>query len=128
MLAPGVGCGALIVENERVLLVKRIKAPEAGHWNLPGGRVDLFEMVEMAVVREIAEELGVTIALDGLACLIEMVNIDGQHWVSPVYHAHIVSGTPQNREPDKASAMGWFALDDLPQPLGLAARKATLSR
>jgi len=128
MLAPGVGCGALIVENGRVLLVKRIKAPEAGHWNLPGGRVDLFEALETAVIRETTEELGVTIALDGLACLIEMVNIDGQHWVSPVYRAHIVRGTPQNREPGKASAIGWFSLDDLPQPLGLAARQAMLAR
>ncbi|MBV8664337.1 MAG: NUDIX domain-containing protein, partial [Hyphomicrobiales bacterium] len=62
--APGVGCGAAIVRECRLLLVKRRKPPEAGCWNLPGGKVDFLERVEDAVRREILEEIGVEIALD----------------------------------------------------------------
>ena len=44
---------------------------------------------------------------------------EGQHWVSPTYIARIVSGEPKIMEPGKCSAIGWFALDDLPAPLSI---------
>ncbi len=50
--APGVGCGAAIVREGPILLVKRLKAPEPGHWNLSGGKVDFLGRVEDAVVRK----------------------------------------------------------------------------
>lgn len=62
---PLVGCGAAIVDGSRILLVKRRRQPEAGHWGLPGGKVDWLERVEHAVIREIREELGVELALNG---------------------------------------------------------------
>ena len=34
------------------------------------------------------------------------------------------AGEPVNREPDKIEAVGWFALDDPPTPLAIAAREA----
>jgi ADP-ribose pyrophosphatase YjhB (NUDIX family) len=120
----GVGCGAAIVRENRLLLVKRRKPPEAGFWSLPGGKVEFLERAEQAVIREIAEEIGVSIALGPLICLIQMIGVDGQHWVSPVYRALIEAGEPVNREPDKIEAIGWFALDDPPTPLAIAAREA----
>ena len=122
--APGVGCGAAILSERRILLVKRRKAPEAGHWNLPGGKVDFLERVEDAVRREIREEIGVEIAIERPLSLCEMIGLDGQHWVSPVYLARLAAGEPTNREPDKLEAVAWFALDAPPQPLALAAREA----
>jgi ADP-ribose pyrophosphatase YjhB (NUDIX family) len=120
----GVGCGAAILRAGRLLLVQRRKAPEAGFWSLPGGKVDFLERVEEATIREIAEEIGVAIALGPLLCLVQMIGIDGQHWVSPVYRASLDAEEPVNREPDKIAAIGWFALDDPPTPLALAAREA----
>jgi predicted DCC family thiol-disulfide oxidoreductase YuxK/ADP-ribose pyrophosphatase YjhB (NUDIX family) len=120
----GVGCGAAILRGNRLLLVKRRKPPEAGFWSLPGGKVEFLERAEEAVIREIAEEIGVAIALQPLLCLIQMIGVDGQHWVSPVYRASIEAGEPGNREPDKIAAIGWFALDDPPAPLAIAAREA----
>lgn len=122
--APGVGCGAAIVRGDRILLVKRRKAPEADHWSLPGGKVDFLERVEHAVRREIREEVGVDIVLVRRLGVTEMIGIDDQHWVSPVYLARIDSGEPENREPDKLAAVAWFAIDAPPQPLTLAAREA----
>ncbi len=121
---PGVGCGAAIMRDGRLLLVERRKVPEAGHWNLPGGKVDFLERVEDAVSREIREEIGVDIALEGLLGVTEMIGIDGQHWVSPIFRATIARGEPVNREPDKAAAIGWFALDRPPTPLAQGAKDA----
>jgi 8-oxo-dGTP diphosphatase len=120
----GVGCGAAILRGERLLLVKRRKAPEAGFWSLVGGKVDFLERAEEAVVRETREEVGATIELGPLLCLVQMIGIDGQHWVSPVYRAALASGEPVNREPDKIAEIGWFALDAPPAPLAQAAREA----
>jgi ADP-ribose pyrophosphatase YjhB (NUDIX family) len=121
---PGVGCGAAILRNGRILLVERRTAPEAGHWNLPGGKVDFLEPVEAAIVREIHEEVGLDIALGPLLCVTQMIGIDGQHWVSPIHSAVIVAGEPINREPDKIGAIGWFVLDAPPSPLAQGATDA----
>ena len=123
---PRVGVGAFIQDpDRRLLLVRRRRMPEADHWGLPGGKVDFGETVRAAVVREIAEELGVEIALDGLMCLVDQIDVPaGTHWVAPVYRAHIVRGEPVNREPAALAEVGWFALDALPQPLTLSTRTA----
>ncbi|HEV3042317.1 MAG TPA: NUDIX domain-containing protein, partial [Roseiarcus sp.] len=66
---PGVGCGAAILRDGLILLAERRRAPEAGHWNLPGGKVDFLETLEAAIQREISEEVGVAIALGPLLCI-----------------------------------------------------------
>jgi 8-oxo-dGTP diphosphatase len=124
MERPGVGCGAAILRHGRILLVERRSPPEAGHWNLPGGKVDFLEQVESAVRREIQEEVGVDLALGPLLCVTQMIGVDGQHWVSPIYRATIAEGEPVNREPDKIAALDWFALNAPPSPLALGAKDA----
>jgi ADP-ribose pyrophosphatase YjhB (NUDIX family) len=119
--APRVGGGAAIVRDGRMLLVRRLREPEAGCWGLPGGKVEWMEAVEQSVRREIHEELG--IVLHDLA-LLEVVNqIDharGEHWVAVVYRASDFEGVPAVAEPDKHDALGWFALTALPTPLTVA--------
>jgi 8-oxo-dGTP diphosphatase len=121
---PGVGCGAAILRNGKLFLVERKSAPEAGHWNLPGGKVDFLERVEVAVVREIQEEVGVDLTLGPLLGVTQMVGVDGQHWVSPIYRATIARGEPVNREPEKIAAIGWFPLEAPPAPLAQGAKDA----
>jgi ADP-ribose pyrophosphatase YjhB (NUDIX family) len=121
---PRVGCGAAIVRDGRILLIKRLRPPEAGCWSLPGGKVDFLERVADAVVREIREEIGVAIALERMLGVVEIVGIDDQHWVSPIYLARIVAGEPRVCEPEKHAALAWFPLDQPPASLAVAARDA----
>jgi mutator protein MutT len=58
---PFVGVGAIIVDDDRVLLVKRGHAPLAGEWSVPGGVLELGETVREGVVREVLEEPGLTV-------------------------------------------------------------------
>ena len=117
--APQVGCGAAITnEGGQLLLIERLGEPEARAWGLPGGKVDFGERAERAVMREIQEELGIAIMLEGLACIAETIDGgDGRHWVAPVYHARISAGKPRLMEPDKHGGWGWFGLEDLPDKL-----------
>jgi ADP-ribose pyrophosphatase YjhB (NUDIX family) len=120
---PGVGCGAAILRDGRLLLVKRLKDPEAGCWNLPGGKVEFGEHAAEAAQREIAEELGIEILVTRLLGVVEMLG-EGQHWVSPIFAAAIIGGEPVNAEPDKHEAVVWASLDDPPAPLALGALTA----
>lgn len=61
-LSPIVGVGAVVLHGDSVLLVRRAKAPLTGEWSLPGGAVELGETLEEAIVREVAEETGLTVA------------------------------------------------------------------
>jgi ADP-ribose pyrophosphatase YjhB (NUDIX family) len=124
LATPGVGCGAAIVRGGRLLLVKRLRPPEAGAWSLPGGKVDFLEPLDVALRREIREEIGVEIAIERLLLIAETIGLDGQHWVSPVYLARLEAGEPRNCEPGKHAEIAWFALGAPPEPLSVAARGA----
>jgi len=116
--SPRVGCGAAVFVDDKLLLVKRRKPPEAGHWGLPGGKVDWLEPVPAAAAREISEELGIVIQPLRLLCIVDQIDIQGNdHWVAPVYLIEDFTGEPRLREPKALSEFGWFYLDQLPAPL-----------
>ncbi|MGF6156710.1 8-oxo-dGTP diphosphatase [Ensifer sp. KUDG1] len=115
---PGFGCGLVVVRDGKILLYRRLKAPEAGYWNIVGGKVDHMERSEAAARREAEEESGLKIRSSEFLCLSEQViEADRQHWISMIYVTRDFSGEPQLVEPDKLSEFGWFSLDALPQPL-----------
>ena len=117
---PGLGVGLAILRDGKLLLCKRMKAPEAGHWNIVGGKVDHMEPAEIAARREAAEETGLSIgSIRYLGTTEQLIEADRQHWVSLLYVTDDTTGEPQLTEPDKLSAIGFFDLGDLPQPLSV---------
>ncbi|MGK9267736.1 NUDIX domain-containing protein [Bacillus inaquosorum] len=123
---PRVGVGAFILnEKQELLLVLRKKEPEANHWSIPGGKVEWMENVEDTVIREIKEEVGVTIQIDSLLCITNHILPEEEtHWVCPTYKSRIHKGTVKNCEPEAIIDIGWFSLQEMPTPLTLTTKKA----
>lgn len=123
--SPRVGCGALIRNDQNeILLVKRLRDPEAGCWGFPGGKVDFGETVEAATCREICEELGIGIKIVSLAHLVNFIDLENnQHWLAPVYNAVISTGIPQIKEPLALSELAWFSRNSLPENITEATRQ-----
>lgn len=116
---PGFGAGLVIQNAEgKVLMYRRLKAPEAGYWNIVGGKVDHMESSADAARREAQEETGLTIGKVDLLCVAEeVIEADRQHWVSMIYITRDFTGKPQLVEPDKLSEFAWFDPQTPPQPL-----------
>ena len=108
MEVPGAVVGAAILADGRVLAARRTSPPAvAGRWEFPGGKVERGESPEQALVREVEEELGCTVAVD--SWLSARVPI-GDSLVLSVAVAHLVDGVPSAREHDRVR---WLAADDL---------------
>ena len=60
---PIVGVGAVIVQDGKLVLIRRGVEPDKGKWSIPGGGVELGETVGDAAVREAKEECGLDIEL-----------------------------------------------------------------
>lgn len=99
----------LLIQNNSVLLVRRAINPGKGLWGMPGGYVDMGEVVEEAVAREIREETGLETQARQLVCLLSEAELPQ---VLAVYEMEMVSGSivPGSEVMDAA----FFPLDDLP--------------
>lgn len=122
---PGLGTGLVILRDGKILLYRRMNAPEAGYWNIVGGKVGHMEPAETAARREAEEESGLQIGKLTFLCTTEqIIEADRQHWVSLIYVTHDFSGEPRLMEPDKLSDFGWFGRNELPEPLSAFTRAA----
>ena len=73
---PLVGVGAIILDANRVVLVRRGRPPALGHWSLPGGIVELGETMEEAIVREVEEEVGLKVEVSQIVSVLDWILVD----------------------------------------------------
>ena len=85
---PFVGVGAVIVQDGKVLLVKRKYEPLAGQWSLPGGAVEVGETLEACLVREMLEETGLEVRVGPVIEVIDRITHDTEGRV--MYHFVLV--------------------------------------
>lgn len=117
---PGVGTGLVILRAGKILLYRRLKAPEAGCWNIVGGKVEHMEAAPAAARREAEEESGLSIGgMEPLCVTEQMIEADRQHWISLIYVTDDTTGEARLTEPDKLSDFGWFSRSNLPRPLSV---------
>jgi len=73
---PVVGVGAVILHEDRVVLIRRKYEPLAGQWSLPGGTLELGESLEAGVAREIGEETGLDVEVGPVVEVFDRILLD----------------------------------------------------
>jgi 8-oxo-dGTP diphosphatase len=102
---PILGVGAVIVDDGRLLVVRRGNEPAAGRWTLPGGKVERGERIADAVAREVREETGLEVEVGDLVGIHEVLGRGG-HYVIVDHHATVVAG--ELTAGDDAAEVAWM--------------------
>ena len=114
---PLVGVGAVIVQENRVLLIRRGQAPLLGEWSLPGGVLECGETLREAVVREAREETGLAVETGEMLGVYERVIRDDEgrvryHYVLLDFLCCPLGG--DLKAGSDAADVRWFTRDELP--------------
>lgn len=114
--APLVGVGAIIIEHDQVVLVRRGHPPLAGEWSIPGGVLEVGETLRHAAVREALEETGLRVEVGELLGVYDRVlrDADGRtryHYVLIDFLCRRIAG--DFRAADDAAEARWFARPEL---------------
>jgi 8-oxo-dGTP diphosphatase len=108
--------GAIVIKDEKILLVKRLKAPHKDLWAIPGGSVELGETLQETAEREIHEETGLTIKAGKPVYTFDLIEKDDRgsvrfHFVIVDLYAVYISGDLQAA--DDAIDAQWFDPEEL---------------
>lgn len=113
---PYVGIGAVVLDADRVLLVRRGGEPQKGLWSIPGGGLELGETLEQGVRREALEETGLEVRVIGSLETFERILRDASgrveyHYVLADYLCEPSGGAL--RAGDDADQAAWFERAEL---------------
>lgn len=112
----------LLEKDNKVLLLKRANTGWMdGFWHVPGGGLEENESLAHAVVREAYEELDIIVDHTKVKLMYVMhlnKQAMGFYFITPEW-----KGEPKNNEPDQASEIAWFDLNELPEQMSPFARK-----
>lgn len=109
-----------MTKDNQVLLVRRRNSHGDGTWSTPGGHLEYGESPETCAIREVKEEVEVTITnLAFRAITNDLFEAERKHYVTIWMEGVYVSGEPAIQAPEELSDAGWFSWDALPEPLFL---------
>ena len=114
---PLVGVGAIVIDGDRVLLVKRAHSPIQGQWSIPGGVLEVGEMVRDAAIREAREETGLIVDPGELLGVYDRILRDPEkrvqyHYVLIDFLCRATGGHLQAAT--DAAEVRWFKREELP--------------
>lgn len=110
-----VAVGAVAVDADRLLLVRRGHGPGAGEWSVPGGRVEPGEILQEAVVREVMEETGLEVVVDRFVGYVERFGDEPEpyHYVIMDFAVTVLDPDAAPEAGDDAAEARWVPLDDV---------------
>lgn len=130
---------AVVIRDDRVLLVRRANPPDAGLWGFPGGKIERGESLEQATLRELREETGVSAEVLRIFNALDAFDYTSEgdvnrHFILIAALCQWSSGEPVAG--DDALDACWVNLDELSVPslplsnnvAEVAAQAATLAR
>ncbi len=109
---PAPTAGVLLLEDDKVLLVKRRYEPYRGLWVIPSGYIERDEGPEETAVREVEEETGLKVSLDGVHAVEPCFDDPRGNTVFIVYRGQITGGSM--KAGDDAEEVRFFSLKQLP--------------
>jgi ADP-ribose pyrophosphatase YjhB (NUDIX family) len=110
-LDPKLAVTVIIEREDRILLGKRAEWTRSpGAWSFPAGFVERGEIVESAAIREVREEVGLTVEVGPVLGVLSEI---GEPVVLLVFPATSAIGEPVPG--DDVTEIGWFSPDDLPE-------------
>ena len=116
--SPQIAVGAIVIRDNKVLLVKRGQPPGKGLWAIPGGRVELGETLQEAAEREIKEEVNLDFEIKKKLGFYESQR-EGKRFISLLFLGSW-AGEMKFQESEISEA-GWFTYDEAKElPLAFA--------
>lgn len=106
---PRAAASAAIFRGGAVLLVERGKGAARGTWSLPGGHIEPGERAAEAARREVLEETGLAVSVEGLVDVRDVIyhDADGElsvHYLLAVYYGHAIGEGEPVAQSDAAAA------------------------
>ena len=111
LVSPTIGVGAIVVRDDRLLMVRRAQEPARGLWSVPGGKVERSEYLSQAVRREVLEETGLEVDVGEFAGFFEVIG-DDLHYVIIDFLA-TYSGADEPRPGDDVDRARWVPLSEI---------------
>ena len=120
----GVGCGIILIKNDKILLGRRTEDTSKatselkgeGTWTLPGGKMHFKETIEDVVKREVKEETNLDVkSFDVISVSNDIV--PDKHFVTIGVICNDFDGEVQTMEPEEITKWNWFSFNELPNPI-----------
>ncbi len=121
---PTPAAGAMIVDDGKILLVRRAAPPKIGYWCLPAGFMEFEEHPTQTTVREIKEETGLDIDIEQVFEIYSGNDDPRTNAVLILYSARITGG--KLIAGDDASEARFFSFTDLPDNIAFVSHRQAL--
>ena len=122
---PAPAAGAIIIRDDKILMVKRSIYPGLGDWCIPAGFMEWTEHPQQTAIRELKEETGLDIGISSIFDIFMGMDDPRTHAVLILYHGTIMGG--ELRPGDDAAEAIFFDFNSIPENIAFQAHRDALA-